>query len=69
MLSPANQGMGQFFEHLDPYCPPIYRCPADPAPNGVNFVFADEHLVFISDSIDRQVWRDFGSRASTNVGP
>lgn len=36
---------------------------------GVNVAFADGHVVFVSDSIDRQVWRDFGSRAGTNVGP
>jgi prepilin-type N-terminal cleavage/methylation domain-containing protein/prepilin-type processing-associated H-X9-DG protein len=35
---------------------------------GVNLLFADGHLEFISETIDRQVWRDYGSRVSPQGG-
>lgn len=36
---------------------------------GVNVVFADGHLTFVSETIDRGVWREFGSRIGSFVGP
>ncbi len=35
---------------------------------GVNLLYGDGHVVFISDSIDRNAWREIGSRISQNIG-
>jgi prepilin-type N-terminal cleavage/methylation domain-containing protein/prepilin-type processing-associated H-X9-DG protein len=35
---------------------------------GVNVLFGDGHAKFFSESIDRNVWRDFGSRQGPNFG-
>jgi prepilin-type N-terminal cleavage/methylation domain-containing protein/prepilin-type processing-associated H-X9-DG protein len=34
-------------------------------PGGANVVFGDGHLEFISETIDREVWREIGSRNSS----
>jgi prepilin-type processing-associated H-X9-DG protein/prepilin-type N-terminal cleavage/methylation domain-containing protein len=34
-------------------------------PGGANVVFGDGHLEFVSETIDREVWRDIGSRDSS----
>ena len=36
--------------------------PASYHPHGVNVLFGDGHVVFVSESIDREVWREMGSR-------
>lgn len=38
-------------------------------PNGVNLLFADGHVRFVSDSIDRAAWREFASRDSRLTRP
>jgi prepilin-type processing-associated H-X9-DG protein len=35
---------------------------------GVNVVYGDGHVSFVSNSIDREVWREMGSRIRQNLG-
>ncbi len=63
-VSPIHTGYNHALPPNRPTCATGVLTAASLHPGGANVVFGDGHVEFVSQSIDRGVWRDLGTRRS-----